>query len=113
MNHRLLPILAALLVAACGSEPYLRALNPLQANWDIEEIPLEGKKVQILLRMKPYYAGGSSEAHALFEQRAGEIARLNECQSYQVLHYRESLESAILGSRRSADGIILLKKASD
>lgn len=107
----LLPLL--LLLAGCGSRPYVVALNPLHPNWEIEESLLDGQRVHIVLHMKPYYAGGSGEARALFNQRAKELVRINGFDGYQVLEYAERMDSTILGSQRGAEGVVVLTRKVD
>jgi len=83
-------------------------LDPLAPNWQIEEAPLGDSYVHFSLKMKRYYAGGAGEAHEVFAHRAKELARLNGFSGYEVMEYTESLDSSVIGSRRSAEGVILL-----
>jgi len=83
-------------------------LDPLSPNWHIEEAPLGDHYVHFSLKMKRYYAGGAGEAHEVFTRRAKELARLNGYSGYQVVEYTESLDSSIIGSRRTAEGVIQL-----
>lgn len=83
-------------------------LDPLSPNWHIEEAPLGDHYVHFSLKMKRYYAGGAGEAHEVFTRRAKELARLNGYSGYQVVEYTESLDSSIIGSRRTAEGVIRL-----
>lgn len=103
----------SLILAACGSRPYVAALNPLHPNWEIEERLLDGQRVHILLHMKPYYAGGSGEARELFKLRAKELVRINGFDGYTVLEYSERLDSTILGSQRGAEGVVVLTRKVD
>lgn len=81
-------------------------LDPLSPNWDIEEAPLGDEYVHFSLKMKRYYAGGAGEAHEVFTRRAKELARLNGFAGYDVMEYGESLDSSVIGSRRTAEGVI-------
>jgi hypothetical protein len=83
-------------------------LDPLAPNWDIEEAPLGENHIHFSLRMKRYYAGGAGEAQSLFHRRAKELMRLNGFSSYRVVEYQESLESSVLGSQRTATGVVVL-----
>jgi hypothetical protein len=88
-------------------------LDPLSPNWEIEEAPLGEDHVHFSLRMKRYYSGGAGEAQALFHRHAKEIMRLNGFDGYKVVEYTEGLDSSILGSQRTATGVIqLTRKAS-
>jgi hypothetical protein len=83
-------------------------LDPLSPNWNIEEAPLGDNHVHFSLKMKRYYAGGAGEAREVFVRRARELARLNGFAGYEVVEYSESLDSSVIGSRRTAEGVILL-----
>lgn len=83
-------------------------LDPLAPNWDIQEAPLGENHIHFSLRMKRYYAGGAGEAQSLFHRRAKELMRLNDFTGYKVVEYQESLESSVLGSRRTATGVVVL-----
>jgi hypothetical protein len=83
-------------------------LDPLAPNWDIEEAPLGDHHIHFSLRMKRYYAGGAGEAQSHFHRRAKELMRLNGFSGYRVVEYQESLESSVLGSQRTATGVVVL-----
>ena len=95
------------IAAGLAGGAYL-VLDPLAPNWDIEEAPLGDNYVHFSLKMKRYYAGGAGEAHEIFTRRAKELARLNGFTGYQVMEYSESLDSSVIGSRRTAEGLIQL-----
>ncbi|HTY02174.1 MAG TPA: hypothetical protein VMC81_00440 [Rhodocyclaceae bacterium] len=96
--------------ALAGAAYYV--LDPLAPNWDIEEAPMGEKHIHFSLRMKRYYAGGAGEAQEIFRRRARELARLNGYDGYDVLEYRESLDSSVIGSQRTAEGVIMLTRKS-
>jgi len=83
-------------------------LDPLAPNWEIEEAPLGENHIHFSLRMKRYYAGGAGEAQSLFHRRAKELMRLNGFGAYRVVEYQESLESSVLGSQRTATGVVVM-----
>ncbi len=85
-------------------------LDPLAPNWEIEEAPLGDNHVHFSLKMKRFHTGGAGEARAVFHRRAKELMRLNEFDSYQVMEYSEGLDSSLLGSQRTAEGVVLLTK---
>jgi hypothetical protein len=85
-------------------------LDPLSPNWEIEEAPLGENHIHFSLRMKRYYAGGAGEAQALFHRRAKELMRLNGFDDYQVVEYEESLDSSVIGSQRTATGVVKLTR---
>jgi hypothetical protein len=85
-------------------------LDPLSPNWEIEEAPLGENHVHFSLKMKRYYAGGAGEAQAVFHRRAKELMRLNGFDDYKVVEYQESLDSSVLGSQRTAVGVVLLTR---
>jgi hypothetical protein len=41
----------------------------------------------------------------VFNRRAKELAHLKDFDGYQVMEYTESLDSAVIGSRRTAEGV--------
>jgi hypothetical protein len=83
-------------------------LDPLAPNWEIEEAPLGENHIHFSLRMKRYYAGGAGEAQSLFHRRAKELMRLNDFSGYKVVEYQESLDSSVIGSQRTATGVVVL-----
>lgn len=83
-------------------------LDPLAPNWEIEEAPLGEDHVHFSMRMKRYYSGGAGEAQAVFHRQAKDIMRLNGFDSYKVIEYQEGLDSSILGSQRTATGVVQL-----
>lgn len=85
-------------------------LDPLSPNWEIEEAPLGENHIHFSLKMKRYYAGGAGEAQAVFHRRAKELMRLNGFDDYKVVEYQESLDSSVLGSQRTAVGVVLLTR---
>ncbi|MBU1237156.1 MAG: hypothetical protein KJ634_07430 [Gammaproteobacteria bacterium] len=85
-------------------------LDPLSPNWEIEEAPLGENHIHFSLRMKRYYVGGAGEAQALFHRRAKELTRLNGFDGYQVVEYQESLDSSVIGSQRTATGVVKLTR---
>lgn len=85
-------------------------LDPLAPNWHLEEAPLGREHIHFSLQMKRYYAGGAGEARAVFNRRARELMRLNGYDGYEVVEYNEGLESSVLGSRRTATGVVRLTK---
>ena len=86
-------------------------LDPLTPNWHIEEAALGDDHVHMFLKMKRFYAGGAGEARAVFHRRAKEVMRLNGFDGYQVLEYNESLESSVLGSQRTAEGVVVMTRS--
>lgn len=86
--------------------------DPLSPNWSIEEAPLGDEYVHFSLRMKRYYGGGAGEARAVFDHRAKELMRLNGFDGYQVMEYSESLDSSVIGSQRTAEGVVRLTRKS-
>jgi hypothetical protein len=85
-------------------------LDPMAPNWQIEETPLGDERIHFSLKMKRYYTGGAGEARALFHRRAKELMRLNGFDAYQVVEYSEGLDSSMLGSQRTAEGVVMLTR---
>lgn len=83
-------------------------LDPWAPNWSIEQASFPDDHFHLSLQMKRYYAGGAGEARAVFHHRAKELARSGGFDGYEVVEYQESLESSVLGSQRSATGVIRL-----
>jgi hypothetical protein len=94
---------------ALAGAAYL-VLDPLSPNWRLEEAPMGDDHVHFSLQMKRYYTGGAGEARAILNRRAGDLMRLNGFDSYEVVHYSEGLDSSVLGSRRTAEGVVRLTK---
>lgn len=96
---------------ALAGAAYL-VLDPLSPNWEIEEAPLGEHYVHFSLRMKRFYAGGAGEAQAVLNRRAKELVRLNGFDGYQIVEYQEGLDSSVLGSQRTAVGVVKLTRGS-
>ena len=87
-------------------------LDPLAPNWQIEAAPLGDNHVHLSMKMKRFYNGGAGEARAVFHRRAKELMRLNDFNAYKVLEYSEGMESSLLGSQRTAEGVVVLSRNS-
>ena len=85
-------------------------LDPLAPNWDIQEARFPGDHVHLSMQMKRYYSGGAGEARVVFHRRAKELMREGGFDAYQVVEYNEGMESSVLGSRRTGEGVILLTR---
>lgn len=83
-------------------------LDPWAPNWNIEQASFPDDHFHLSLQMKRYYIGGAGEARSVFHRRAKELARAGGFDGYEVVEYQESLESSVLGSQRSATGVIRL-----
>ena len=77
-------------------------------NWSIEETRIEPTLVRFSLKMNRFYSGGAGEARMIFEQRAKALVRAGDFYSYQIVDYRESLNSFLFGGQRIAEGTIRL-----
>ncbi len=85
-------------------------LDPLAPNWDIEEARLPENHVHFRMSMKRYYAGGAGEARAVFNRRARTLMREGGYDGFEIVEYSEALDSSVLGSQRTAEGVIRLTK---
>lgn len=85
-------------------------LDPWAPNWRVEEAPLGDGYVHFSLRMKRYYSGGAGEARLLFNRRAKELMDYNGYAAYDVVEYSEGMESSVLGSIRTAEGVVRFTK---
>ncbi|MEW6513289.1 MAG: hypothetical protein AB1443_04730 [Pseudomonadota bacterium] len=85
-------------------------LDPLAPNWDIEEARLPENHVHFQMSMKRYYTGGAGEARAVFNRRAKTLMREGGYSGYEIVEYSEALDSSVLGSKRTAEGVIRLTK---
>ncbi len=81
-------------------------LDPLAPNWRIEEARLPEDHLHLSLRMKRYYAGGAGEARQIFHRRARELMRAGGFGGYEVIEYAEGIESSVVGSQRTATGVV-------
>jgi uncharacterized protein YceK len=85
-------------------------LDPWAPNWRVEEAPLGEGYVHFSLRMRRYYSGGAGEARVLFNRRAKELMEYNGYAAYDVVEYSEGMESSVLGSVRTAEGVVRFTK---
>lgn len=88
-------------------------LDPLAPNWSIEQAQFPSDQYHLSLHMKRYYAGGAGEARVVFHRRAKDLMRERGYDGYQVMEYNEGLESSVLGSQRTAEGVIRLTKSDE
>lgn len=77
-------------------------------NWSLEETRLEPNLVRFTLKMNRFYSGGAGEPRLIFERRAQSLVRAGDFYSYQIVDYRESLNSFLFGGQRIAEGTIRL-----
>lgn len=87
-------------------------LDPLAPNWDIEEARLPENHVHFQMSMKRYYTGGAGEARVVFNRRARTLMREGGYSGYEIVEYSEALDSSVLGSKRTAEGVIRLTKSA-
>jgi hypothetical protein len=87
-------------------------LDPLAPNWDIEEARLPENHVHFQMSMKRFYTGGAGEARAVFNRRAKALMREGGYSSYEIVEYSEALDSSVLGSKRTAAGVIRLARTT-
>lgn len=85
-------------------------LDPLAPNWDIVEARLPEDHVHFQMSMKRYYTGGAGEARAVFNRRAKTLMREGSYSGYEIVEYSEALDSSVLGSQRTAEGVIRLTR---
>lgn len=86
-------------------------LDPLSPNWEIQEARFPENHVHMQMTMKRFYAGGAGEARVTFHRRAKELMRAGGFGSYEVLEYSEGMESSVLGSQRTVEGVVRFAKA--
>jgi len=87
-------------------------LDPLAPNWDIEEARLPENHVHFHMSMKRFYTGGAGEARSVFNRRAKALMREGGYSSYEIVEYSEGLDSSVLGSKRTAEGVIHFTKTT-
>jgi hypothetical protein len=85
-------------------------IDPLAPNWEIEEAAFPGQRYHLALKMKRVYSGGAGEAHQVFQQRAKELMYQGGYDGFETLEYREGLDSSVIGSQRTARGVIRLTR---
>lgn len=88
-------------------------LDPMAPNWEIEEAKFPEDRYHLSLHMKRIYAGGAGEARLVFHNRAKALMEAGGYSSYQVLEYAEGMESSVLGSKRTATGVVRLSRNLD
>lgn len=86
-------------------------LDPLAPNWDIQEARFPENHMHFRLHMKRFHAGGAGEARVIFNRRAREMMRAGGFGSYEVVEYSEGMESSVLGSQRTAEGVVRFARA--
>ncbi|HEX8988926.1 MAG TPA: hypothetical protein VF816_13290 [Rhodocyclaceae bacterium] len=86
-------------------------LDPWAPNWEIEQAQFPEGLYHLSLHMKRVYSGGAGEARVVFQHRAKDLMRENGYDGYEILEYSEGLDSSVLGSQRTAEGVIRLTKS--
>lgn len=109
VNATMYPLDKTVYWATWAAVAYL-VLDPLSPNWEIEEARFPENHIHFQLSMKRYYAGGAGEARQIFHRRAKELMRAGGFGHYEVVEYSESLDSSVIGSQRTAEGVIRLIK---
>lgn len=87
-------------------------IDPLAPNWDIQETRIGEDRVVFALRMKQFHSGGDGEARLVLERRAEVLARELGFDGYQLVRYREGIESTLPVAQRFADGEIRLRRTA-
>lgn len=77
-------------------------------NWSVSETRLEPLLVRFELKMNRFYSGGAGEAYLVVSRRAEAIMRAGDYANYQVVDYRESLNSFLFGGQRIVEATIRL-----
>jgi len=106
----------ALLTACASSNPTASSLipgnfilsDPLAPNWEIEETRLNDDTYRLSMKMKRYHTGGAGESIQVLKRRASQLQYEQGYSSYQILEYREGIDSQTIGARRMAEGVIRL-----
>ena len=91
-----------------GQPPSAWAMQFSGDNWSLEETRLEPNLVRFTLKMNRFYSGGAGEPRLIFQRRAQALVRAGDFYSYQIVDYRESLNSFLFGGQRIAEGTIRL-----
>lgn len=82
--------------------------DPLAPNWEIQEAKFPDEHYKLSMKMKRYAVGGAGEARTVFNRRARDLANAGGYSGYKILEYSEGLESNILGSQRTTEGVVVL-----
>lgn len=85
-------------------------IDPAAPNWEIQEAKFPEDRYLLTLKMKRYYTGGAGEARVVFQRRARELMQKGGFSEFQILEYREGLDSSAIGSQRTAEGVIAMVK---
>ncbi|CAB1370531.1 hypothetical protein [Denitratisoma oestradiolicum] len=83
-------------------------VDPGAPNWEIQEAKFPEDRYHLTLKMKRYYNGGAGEARAVFQRRARELVQTGGFREFQILEYQEGMDSNVIGSQRTAEGVIML-----
>lgn len=83
-------------------------LDPLAPNWAVEETRLDPDLVHYRMKMKRFYNGGAGEARLILDRRAKIWLQGGKYSSYQIVEYKESLDSSLLGPQRITEAVIRL-----
>lgn len=83
-------------------------VDPGAPNWEIQEAKFPENRYHFSLKMKRYHNGGAGEAREVFQRRARELTQKEGFGEFQILEYREGMDSNVIGSQRTAEGVILL-----
>jgi hypothetical protein len=102
-----LPLESVLFWGAYTAAAY-SVLLPFAPNWDVKEAAFHDDHVLMTMKMKRFYTGGAGEARHVFQQRAKELMLQGGFNGYQIVEYSEGMDSSMLGSQRTARGVVQL-----
>lgn len=105
MTSRSLFFAAALAVVLSLAPDASQAFS-LTNNWYVSETPLAPDRVRLSLSMIPLHRGGDGEARQYFLRRAEKLAHEAGYSGFEVLEYREGIESGVLFGQRVAEGVV-------
>jgi hypothetical protein len=85
-------------------------VDPLAPNWQVMEGRSADNRWHIDLRKKNFTTGGDGEAIELLHRHAARLAELQGYRRYQILSYKEGVQSDMPFAHRWARGEIELKE---
>lgn len=89
-----------------------KVVDPFAPNWSIQELRFSDDRVQYMMKLKKFHTGADGEARMVLDRRALALARESGFDGYDLLRYREGIESDVFTPQRFCEAEVRFKKVS-
>lgn len=89
-----------------------KVIDPFAPNWSIQELRFSDDRVQYMMKLKKFHTGADGEARMVLDRRALALARESGFDGYELLRYREGIESDVFTPQRFCEAEIRFKRSA-